>query len=66
MTDRGKLGSKIHLITDRNGLPVEVSHGQSSQTGLYVRRDPRKVLEAFFCGGPDVGSTCLMARAAAR
>lgn len=23
-TDRGKLGSKIHLITDRNGLPVSL------------------------------------------
>lgn len=23
-TDRGKLGSKIHLITDRNGLPLSL------------------------------------------
>jgi transposase len=23
-TDRGKLGSKIHLITDRNGLPISL------------------------------------------
>lgn len=23
-TDRGKLGSKIHLVTDRNGLPVSL------------------------------------------
>jgi IS5 family transposase len=24
-TDRGKSGSKIHLITDRNGLPLSLS-----------------------------------------
>lgn len=23
-TDRGKLGSKIHLVTDRNGLPLSL------------------------------------------
>ncbi|CAM5720945.1 hypothetical protein STENM223S_03403 [Streptomyces tendae] len=42
-TDRGKKGSKIHLIVDRQGLPAVDRH---------LRRQPPRLAEVVIAGGP--------------
>ncbi|MEU0742864.1 transposase [Streptomyces sp. NPDC006134] len=46
---RGGLGSKIHLITDRNGLPLSLG-----ASGAYMHDS--QSLELFVCGIPPIRS----------
>jgi Transposase DDE domain len=48
-TDRGKLGSKIHLVTDQNGLPLSLGISGANMHG-------RQGLESLVRGIPPVRS----------
>jgi transposase len=52
-TDRGKLGSKIHLITDRNGLPLSLGiSGANMHDSQGLKPLVRGIPPVRSCRGP--------------